>query len=180
MSEQVIEEGTEEADEVDDEQEETDEGDEQEEKPADDTAKLKRALERARKDAKKARADLAEARKQAKTADPNAGENEELRKQVEELQQARATADAVSELFDAGFNGTKAQALKMTKLMDLDELEDAIEDLKEDFPERFGKQKAPAGSRPHTGSGRDRDGDNPKKDETDEHSKKLLRMYRGR
>jgi hypothetical protein len=179
MSEQVIEETTDEAEEVDDEQDETDEGDEQEEKPADDTSKLKRALERARRDAKKARADLAEARKQAKTADPNAGENEELRKQVEELQQARATADAVSELFDAGFNGSKAQALKMTKLMDLDELEDSIADLKDDFPERFGKQKASGGARPHTGSGRDGDA-TPPKDPSEEHSRKLLRMYRGR
>jgi DNA repair exonuclease SbcCD ATPase subunit len=168
LSEQTVEETPEEVDET--EEEETEE-EEQEEKPADDAAKLKKALARARADAKKARSELAEARKAA-SKPGDMGEAESLKEQLEELKQTAKINDAVAELFDNDFNGTKAQAQKMIKLVDLDDVEGSIEDLKEDFPERFGKAKSPNGPRPYTGGGRVTD--TTPKDETKDHSLRLL------
>jgi hypothetical protein len=168
VSEQQVEE-TEETPE--EETEETEEETSEETPPADDAAKLKKALARARADAKKARSELAEARKAA--AKPgDMGESEALKEQVEELKRTAAVNEAVAELFDNDFNGSKEQAKKMIKLVDLDDVEGSIEDLKEDFPERFGKAKTPNGPRPYTGGGRVTD--TTPKDETKDHSLRLL------
>ena len=165
-----------------DEQEETPEPDEteeseeeQEEQPDDeDPAKLKRALERTRAQLKKTRQDLAKTRKEAQQGDPNVGELERLNKTVEQLQANIAQQAAVTSLLEAGFNGTAAQAARMIRLVDDLSDEEWVEELKVDFPERFGKRRAPDGPRPFTGGGR-ADSQGRKKDADEIFADKLLK-----
>lgn len=153
MSEQVVEE-TEEVEESEEEPEETET--ESEEKP-DDSTKLKRALERERRAKKKALSDLAELRKQAQQGDPNKGEMEKLAEQVKDLQQSISTKGHVTALLEAGFNQSAAKAEGFLRLVDNFDDDEWIEELKVDYPERFGKssRRADDGRRPFTGGGRD-------------------------
>lgn len=154
LSEQVVEE-TEEVEESEEETEETET--EQGEKPADDVIKLRKALGRERNAKKKALADLAQLRKEAQQGDPNQGEMEKLTAQVKLMQQSIAEKDHVTSLLEAGFNGTAAQAGRMIRLVDNFDDEEWLDELKTDFPERFGKQsrRSDDGRRPFTGGGRD-------------------------
>lgn len=169
-----------------DEQEETPEPDETEEseeeqegeQPEEDAAKLKRALERTRAQLKKTRSDLAKTRKEAQQGDPNLGEMEKLTKTVEQLQANIAQQTAVTSLLEAGFNGTAAQAARMIRLVDNLDDEEWVEELKVDFPERFGKRRtADGGPRPFTGGGRE-DRSAPKKDADTRFAEKLMAQAR--
>jgi hypothetical protein len=173
LSESVPEET--EVEETEEEVEETDEP-EGEQKPAEDGEKALRALKRERARAKKLQAELVELRKQSSKSG-DMGEAESLKEQIEELRKTAAVNDAVAELFDNGFNGSKDQAKKMIKLVDDFSDSEWVEELQTDFPERFGEQKKPAGPRPSTGHGRD-DGRGASKDPTDAHSLRLLRGRR--
>ena len=160
--------------EVEEPEEEVEETEEPEgEKKPDDAEKLKKSLTRARADAKKARSELAEFRKKAQEGQ-DLSESESLRAELETLKRDAKINGAVSELFESGFNGSKALAMKMIKTVDdLDDMESALEELQTDFPERFGEQKRPPGPRPTTGHGRD-DGKGPTKDVTEQHTLRLL------
>jgi hypothetical protein len=152
VSEQVIEE-TEET--PDEDAEGTEEETDEQEEVAEDAAKLKRALERTRAQLKKTRSDLAKTRKEAATGS-DLGEHEKLTKQVEELAASLTRTNAVAALLEAGFNGTKVQAERMIRLVDDFTEDEWVEELKVDFPERFGRRTRQAdGSRPSTGHGRD-------------------------
>lgn len=154
MSEQVVE-GTPE-EEVEETDEHSEDDQEQEDQPADDAAKLKKALERERRAKKKAMSDLAELRKQAQQGDPNKGEMEKLADQVKQLDQKLQSTSAVASLLEAGFNGSRMQAEKMIRLVDDFSDDEWVEELKVDFPERFGRRSRQSdGSRPSTGHGRD-------------------------
>jgi hypothetical protein len=160
--------------EVEEPEEEVEETEEPKEEPkSDDVKKLEKAIGRARADAKKARSELAEFRKKAQEGQ-DLSESESLRAELETLKRDAKINGAVSELFESGFNGSKALAMKMIKTVDdLDDMEAALEELQTDFPERFGQPKKPPGQRPYTGGGRD-DGKGPTKDVTEQHTLRLL------
>lgn len=99
-------------------------------------AKLERAVAKANKEAAKLR-------------------NEKKEPKVEETEaptrykQSAVTAAARAELREAGFTGTREQAAKLSRLLNLDDLdvdddgevdglEDAVADLKDEFPALFG------------------------------------------
>lgn len=147
--------------------------------PGDDAARLKRALERERKAKKKALSDLAELRKQAQQGDPNKGEMEKLVETVAKLQQDIDTKGRVTQLLEAGFNQPAAKAERMLKLVDNFDDEEWIEELKVDYPERFGKTRRGRSDeeRPFTGGGRAPTG-GESKDPSARHVEKLLKMGR--
>jgi len=152
---------------------------EQEQPPGDDAAKLKKALQRERNAKKKALSDLAELRKQAQQGDPNKGEMEKLSEQVSKLQQSIATKDRVTALLEAGFNQTAAKAERLLRVVDDFNDDEWIEELKADYPERFGKtsRSSSGGTRPFTGGGRAPEGGTPKSADAT-HVDKLLKMNR--
>jgi len=161
------------------ESEETSPPEGEEQPPANDDQKAKRALDRMKRERDKARKDLADLRKAQKDGDPNAGEAEQLKQTVEKLQAQISTSNAVSALLEAGFNGSRTQAEKLLRTVDdLSDHDTLVDELKVDFPEKFGRKAGPAGPRPHTGSGRpDQDG-TPKKSADSRHVDKLLQMGR--
>lgn len=169
----TVPEETSEVEETEEEVEETEET----EQPADDAAKLRKALERERKARKKASSDLAALRKQAEQGDPNKGEMEKLTEQVTKLQKSIATKDRITALLEAGFNQSSDKAERMLRMVDNFDDQEWIEELKVDYPQQFGKQKTPAGERPHTGSGRSSTS-GESKDANTRHAEKLLRMNR--
>jgi hypothetical protein len=154
-----------------------DDGEQSQEDTPDDAAKLKKALERERRAKKKVLSDLSELRKQAQQGDPNKGEMEKLTEQVEKLQKSIATKDRVTALLEAGFNQPSDKAERMLRMVDNFDDGEWIEELKVDYPERFGKQRQPSGGRPSTGHGRD-ESRGPAKDADTRHSEALLRMGR--
>lgn len=177
MSETVPEETEEEVEET--EEPDDTEAEDQDEQPADDAAKLKKALERERKAKKKALSDLAQLRKQAQEGDPNKGEMVKLVEQVEKLQQGIATKDRVTLLLEAGFNQSAAKAEKMLKLVDNFDDDEWIDELKTDYPERFGKKSRGDGDRPFTGGGRAGAGGQPK-DPDERFAARLMNMGKAR
>lgn len=113
-------------------------------------ANLERAL-------KKANREAARLRNEKKAADePKGKEGDEKpaeTKGEDKYKRSAVAAAARAELKDAGFTGTKEQAAKLSKLLDLDDLdvdedgeveglEDAVADLKEQFPALFAGEKA--------------------------------------
>jgi hypothetical protein len=149
-----------------------------EEQVADDAKKLQKALGRERAAKKKALADLAALRKEAQQGDPNKGEMEKLTEQVAKLQQSIATKDRVTALLEAGFNQSSDKAERMLRMVDNFDDDEWIEELKVDYPERFGKRGTrPDGQRPFTNGGRD---DTRGKQLTAEerHAAKLMGTYR--
>jgi hypothetical protein len=159
-----------------------DDGEPQDPPPAEDAAKLKKALERERAAKKKALSELSELRRQAQQGDPNKGEMEKLTEQVGKLQQSIATKDRVTLLLEAGFNQGAAKAEKILRLVDNFDDDEWIDELKVDYPERFGKaRRAPEGDggRPSTGYGRAPAG-GPPKDVNATHVDKMLNAARRR
>jgi len=168
----------EETSEVEETEEEVEETEETEsEQSVSDADKLRKALGRERNARRKALSDLAELRKQSQQGDPNKGEMEKLTEQVAKLQKSIATKDRVTSLLEAGFNQSSEKAERMLRMIDNFDDEEWIEELKVDYPQQFGKQKTPAGERPHTGSGRSNTG-GESKDANTRHAEKLLRMGR--
>jgi hypothetical protein len=149
-----------------------------EEQVADDAAKLRKALERARRDLKAERSKHAETRKKASEGQ-DLGETEKLTRQVAELAESLQRTNAVAALLEAGFNGSKAQAERMLRMVDdLGDMDTAVEELKVDFPQHFGKRGArPDGQRPYSGGGRD-DTRGKQMSAEERHAAKLMGTYR--
>ena len=146
---------------------------EQEQPPTDDAAKLKKALSRERAAKKKLQTDLAELRKAQKSGDM--GEADSLKETVEQLRQEVTTTKAEAALLRAGYSGDKPE--QMIKLLDLDDLAVSLEELKEEFPEKFGKKGTPRSDyKPGGPAGTSK---TPTKDPTTKHSEELLGRHRG-
>lgn len=143
-----------------------DEGKDDGPKQTESEKKLAEALKKARAERNEARKALSEARKAAdkpKDDDKDAGKAADER--VEKLERALVTKGAVTELIAAGLD--KAAAQKAVKLLDLtdvgpdDDLDDQIEELKDEFPELFASKKtssAPPVRRADGGDGRRNNG----------------------
>jgi hypothetical protein len=122
-----------------------DEGTEKEPTPEE----LKASVANLEKALKKANREAAKLRNEKKAADEPKGDEKPAETKGEDKYKRSAVAAAArAELKDAGFTGTKEQAAKLSKLLDLDDLdvsddgeidglEDAVSDLKEQFPALF-------------------------------------------
>jgi hypothetical protein len=127
-----------------------DEGTEKEPTPEE----LKASVANLEKALKKANREAAKLRNEKKAADEPKGDEKPAETKGEDKYKRSAVAAAArAELKDAGFTGTKEQAAKLSKLLDLDDLdvdddgeveglEDAVADLKEQFPALFAGEKA--------------------------------------
>lgn len=101
--------------------------------------KLRAALKKANKDAERNR------RRAKAAADPDDEEDEEDEKPAKEDRAARLerelwTRDAIEELRDAGCQGDKRRLRRVVKMLDSvhpNDVEDAIDELKEDYPDLF-------------------------------------------
>ena len=133
-------------------EDETPEGDEKPELTPEEMkariAKLERQVAKANREAAKLRNEKKTAA-EGKTGDEKPAET----KGEDKYKRSAVAAAARAELKDAGFTGTKEQAAKLSKLLDLDDLdvdedgdidglEDAVADLKEQFPALFAESKA--------------------------------------
>lgn len=136
---------------LEDEDEGTPEGDEKPEPTPEELkasiAKLERAVAKANREAAKLRNE-----KKATEEKPKEGEKPAA-EAPDRYKRSAVAAAARAELKDAGFTGTKEQAAKLSKLLDLDDLdvdedgeidglEDAVADLKDQFPALFSEAKA--------------------------------------
>ena len=66
------------------------------------------------------------------------GEAEALQQQVADLRTEVTTTKAEAALLRAGYSGDKPE--QMIKLLDLDDLAGSLEELKEEFPEKFARR----------------------------------------
>lgn len=104
-------------------------------------AKLRAALKKANKDAERNR-------RRAKAAGAD-DEGEDAEKPKEEDRTAKLerelwTRDAIEELREAGCQGDKRRLRRVVRMLDSvhpDEVEDAIDDLKEDYPDLFKEEE---------------------------------------
>ena len=145
-----------------------------EETPPATDPKAERALKRMKAERDRARSELAELRRQAQQGDPNKGEMEKLTEQVAQLQRGIDTSRRVTSLLEAGFNQGADKAERMLRLVDSFDDPEWIEELKVDYPERFGRRSRQPQDRPFTGGGRDR-GDAPPKDPNQRHVDAMLK-----
>jgi len=156
-----------------DNEETEDEGTEKEPTPEElkaSVANLERALKKANREAARLR------NEKKGTEDPKGKEGEKPADEkpvTDRYKRSAVAAAARAELKDAGFTGTKEQAAKLSRLLDLDDLdvdedgeieglEDAVADLKDQFPALFAEAKAAdeklrtpkleSGPKPATGS----------------------------
>jgi regulator of replication initiation timing len=158
---------------------ETDTPEETEEQPPEETqgdeaAKLRKQLQRAQRESQNRRLEIAELKKKMAEGSPDTSETEKLRKELDDLKNKAALNESVTSLFEAGFNGTREQAIRMTKLLDD---ETTVDDLKTEFADRFGKPSRQGGARPFTGGGRD-SGGAPNKDPNATHINEMLKRAR--
>lgn len=135
-----------------DDAEDDDGGDDDAPKQTESEKKLAEALKKARVERNEARKALSEARKAAegkKSDDQDT--SSEAAERIAKLEKALVTRNATTELIAAGLD--KAAAARAVKLLDLsdvgpdDDLDDQIDELKEDFPELFAGKKG-AGTAP--------------------------------
>lgn len=140
-------------------EDETPEGDE---KPEPTPEEMKASIAKLERQVAKANREAAKLRNEKKTAaEGKTGEEKPAETKGEDKYKRSAVAAAArAELKDAGFTGSKEQAAKLSKLLDLDDLdvdddgevdglEDAVADLKEQFPALFAGEKA-ADEKPKT------------------------------
>lgn len=183
---ETTDETTDEVDDTDAEPEGTEESGESEEwKPPskDEWEKLQRTARARKGEATKARAELAKARKAAGEGSINgdAAKQAEERAAAAEVRVVRS--EALTAIVGSDFNGSRDQAKAMLRLLDLDgveadafgdyDFEEKIDELKDLFPERFGKAKGPAG---RASTGRGRADDTPTDDVDTRFAKRLLRQ----
>jgi hypothetical protein len=135
--------------------------------------KSERALKRAKDESAKRRIELAKLKKEAQSAASSGdmGEAAALREQISEVRQELADNKAIAAILKAGYNGDQPE--KMIKLIDFDDIEGSLDDLKDEFPEKFGRQKPPAG---RASTGRGRADDAPTDDVDTRFAKRLLRQ----
>ena len=135
--------------------------------------KTQKAMRRAKAESIRHRTELTKLKKDAKTAADSGdmGEAAALREQIKEVQQELADNKAVAAILRAGYNGDQPE--KMIKLIDLDDIEGSLDDLKDEFPEKFGRQQKPAG---RASTGRGRADDTPTDDVDTRFAKRLLRQ----
>jgi len=121
------------------------------EKPEPTPEEMKASIAKLERQVAKANREAAKLRNEKKAAaEGKTGEEKQAEKPADDRYKRSAVAAAArAELKDAGFSGTKEQAAKLSRLLDLDELdvdddgeidglEDAVADLKEQFPALFG------------------------------------------
>jgi hypothetical protein len=145
--------------------------------------KLQRTARARKGEATKARAELAKLRKGAADGSLNGDAAKEAEERVKTAEVRVVRSEALAAIVGSDFNGSRDQAKAMLRLLDLDgveadtfgdyDFEDKIEDLKELFPERFGKAKQPAG---RASTGRGRADDTPTDDVDTRFAKRLLRQ----
>lgn len=119
-----------------------DEYDEEVEDAKAENARLKAALKKANKDAERNR-------RRAKAAagddeDGSEGEKPEKEDRTAKLERELWTRDAIEELRDAGCQGDKRRLRRVVKMLDSvhpEEVADAIDDLKEDYPDLFKEEE---------------------------------------
>lgn len=137
-------------------EDETPEGDE---KPEPTPEEMKASILKLERQVAKANREAAKLRNEKKTAAEGKTGEEKPADKPEDLKRWQGYVlgfAARVELKEAGFTGTKEQAAKLTRLLDLEELdmdddgeveglEDAVADLKEQFPALFAGEKAADG-----------------------------------
>jgi hypothetical protein len=151
-----------------------DEGDPPDDAPkqTENEKKLAEALKKARQERNDARKALADARKASeKPADGDKAAEKAADDRVAKLEASLVRKGAITELVSAGLD--KPAAEKAVKLLDLtdvgpdDDLSDAIDELKDDFPELFAGKSGPGGRAPAVKTGSER-GDSGSKAKTPE------------
>jgi len=135
--------------------------------------KAERALKRAKDESAKRRIELTKLKKDAEKAGSSGdmGEAAALQEQIKEVRRELSENKAIAAILKAGYNGETPE--KMIKLIDFDDVDGSIDDLKEEFPEKFGRQKKPSG---RANSGYGRGDDTPTEDVDTRFARKLLRM----
>jgi hypothetical protein len=135
--------------------------------------KAERALKRAKDESAKRRIELSKLKREAQAASNSGdmGEAAALREQISEVRQELADNKAIAAILRAGYNGDQPE--KMIKLIDFDDIDGSLEDLKDEFPEKFGKTKSPTG---RASTGRGRADDTPTDDVDTRFAKRLLRQ----
>lgn len=125
-----------------------------EEKPEPTTEELKASIAKLERAVAKANREAAKLRNEKKATEEKPKEGEKPAAEAPDRYKRSAVAAAArAELKDAGFTGTKEQAAKLSKLLDLDDLdvdedgeidglEDAVADLKDQFPALFAEAKS--------------------------------------
>ncbi len=145
-------------DELDDDGTEEQDGDEKEPTPEElkaSVANLEKALKKANREAARLRNE-----KKATEAGKETESKGEEKPADDRYKRSAVAAATRAEFKEAGFTGTKEQAAKLARLLDLDDidvdedgevdgLEDAVADLKEQFPALFGVvEQAPKTKQP--------------------------------
>lgn len=127
--------------------------DEGDEKPEPTPEEMKASIAKLERQVAKANREAAKLRNEKKTAtEPKTGDEKPV-EAPDRYKRSAVAAAARAELKDAGFSGSKEQAAKLSRLLDLEDLdvdedgeieglEDAVADLKEQFPALFAEAKA--------------------------------------